>query len=429
MGIAPGDHVCAVYDNADQRFAALVPFVTAGLARGRRCVCVATEADESVLPEVLRAAGLDLEELSRAGRLIIRPGGPDLHTEGSGFQPLLGVEAIVDLARTALADGFTALQLVGEMSWALGRDPEVSGLAEFEARVEKATPELPAAMLCQYDHSRFPSEVLREVIAIHPLSIVGDKVCRNPLRVPPDQYLEPDWRDREITWLLEGLRRLQDREERLVESRDRYHGLARSLLGVQERERRSLARDLHDHFGQDLIAIRLSLLARGGARVNEALALVDQLQDQVRTLAFELRPAALDDLGLFSAARRLAAEMQDRTGQRVRLSVEPEDLRLPPDVETACFRILQEALRNVTIHSGARNVEVDLRADEHELVAEVRDDGVGFAPTEYRRSPERFDIGLLGMEERAELVGGQLKIESAPGQGTVVRARFPLRHG
>jgi signal transduction histidine kinase len=426
--ILPGQHVCAIYETAEERFAALVPFVIEGLARNRTCVCVATEGDDVALPDVLQRAGLDVAELARTGRLTIVAGGPDVHRTADALDPLQAVDGIVKLTNEALARGASALQLVGEMSWVLGRDPHVQGLAAFEARVTGVSPELPAAMLCQYHRARFTPEVLREMIAIHPLLIVGDTLCRNPYHVPVELYLSPDWRDHETSWLLGNLHRLQTAEDALVQSRDRYHTLSRSLLEIQEEERRSLARDLHDQIGQDLVAARLNLQAAGAPRVDDALMIIERLQKGVQTLAFTLRPSALDDLGLFAAVRRLVAEYV-RTGYPVQLSIEPTgdaDLRLPPDVEIACFRIVQQGLANAARHASAESVEVWLRTEAGELVAEVHDDGVGFDVDLLRTSPVHARLGLLGMEERAALGGGRLQLESEPGSGTRVRARFPL---
>ncbi|MDB4995004.1 MAG: domain S-box-containing protein, partial [Myxococcaceae bacterium] len=218
--ILPGQHVCAIYETAEERFRALVPFVIEGLARNRTCVCVAADGDDVALPDVLQGAGLDLDDLARTGRLTILAGGPDMHRTVDALDPLRAVDGIVKLTNEALARGAPALQLVGEMSWVLGRDPHAQCLSTFEAHVTRVSPELPAAMLCQYHRARFTPEVLREMIIVHPLLIVGDTLCRNPYHVPVELFLAPDWRERETTWLLDNLRRLQAAEDLLVESRD-----------------------------------------------------------------------------------------------------------------------------------------------------------------------------------------------------------------
>jgi len=142
--------------------------------------------------------------------------------------------------------------------------------------------------------------------------------------------------------------------------------------------------------------------------------------EQVQTLAFELRPSTLDEFGLVGALRLLVARHGERA--RVRASfTAPTDARAPVEIETACFRIAQEALTNVARHARARHVEVTLTAHDLALEVTVRDDGVGFNVERLRTGP-----GLVGMGERAELAGGRLDIESAPGAGTTLRARFRL---
>jgi len=141
----------------------------------------------------------------------------------------------------------------------------------------------------------------------------------------------------------------------------------------------------------------------------------------VQTLAFELRPAMLDEFGLAGALRLLVARYGERSGARAGFSATPADVRAPVEVETACYRIAQEALSNVARHARARHVQVTLTAQDVALELTVRDDGVGFDVERLRTG-----LGLVGMGERAELAGGRLDIESAPGAGTTLRARFPL---
>jgi two-component system sensor histidine kinase UhpB len=142
---------------------------------------------------------------------------------------------------------------------------------------------------------------------------------------------------------------------------------------------------------------------------------------QVQTLAFELRPSMLDDIGLVGALRQLVARHAERTGVRASFNAAPIDVRAPAEIETACFRIAQEALSNVARHAHARHVEVTLTGQDAALELTVRDDGVGFNVERLRTG-----LGLVGMSERAQLVGGRLDIDSAPGEGTTLRARFPL---
>lgn len=205
-------------------------------------------------------------------------------------------------------------------------------------------------------------------------------------------------------------------------------------LEIQENERRLLARVLHDQVGQLLTATKLTLQAAQRAKstrsarglVREGLTLVEQCLQQVRSLSLELRPSLLDDLGL-PAALRWYLDRQRGAGFSVRLEGEIPDSRLPPDIETACYRIIQEAVTNVARHARARNVIVTLALTNGGLEAVVRDDGVGFdVPGARARAAAGGSFGLLGMEERVSLVGGRLQVDSAPGQGTRLWVRMPI---
>ena len=151
------------------------------------------------------------------------------------------------------------------------------------------------------------------------------------------------------------------------------------------------------------------------------MRIIKKMIEQVQTLAFELRPSMLDEFGLVLALRNLVTRHGERAGVRATLTATPADARAPVEIETACFRIVQEALSNVARHARARHVEVTLTAEDGALEVTVRDDGVGFNVERLRTS-----LGLVGMGERADFAGGRLDIESAAGAGTTLRARFPL---
>ncbi|HKC25775.1 MAG TPA: sensor histidine kinase, partial [Thermoanaerobaculia bacterium] len=157
------------------------------------------------------------------------------------------------------------------------------------------------------------------------------------------------------------------------------------------------------------------------ARVPESMRAIEKMIEQVQTLAFELRPPTLDEFGLVGALRLLVARHGERARVRATFTVTPTDARAPVEIETVCFRIVQEALSNVARHARARHVDVTLTAQDVALDVTVKDDGVGFDVERLRTG-----MGLVGMGERAELAGGRLDIESAPGAGTTLHASFPL---
>jgi two-component system sensor histidine kinase UhpB len=209
------------------------------------------------------------------------------------------------------------------------------------------------------------------------------------------------------------------------------HAAARTALAAQEAERLRVARELHDEVGQTLTAITLQAeRAAGGdpavasqelGRVADAVR--DSL-DEVRRIARELRPEALDDLGLVSALIALCSRMDTSGGPTIRRRLQPDLPPLPPDVELVIYRIVQESLTNALRHADATTVTVSLEADAEAVTASVTDDGMGM-PSQLRRDT----AGIAGMRERALLVGGRLSINSRPGAGTEVRLVVPLEAG
>ena len=209
--------------------------------------------------------------------------------------------------------------------------------------------------------------------------------------------------------------------------------LSRSLLEAQESERRAIARELHDELGQSLQAMKINLQTaqrfpqESAARLAESIELVDHTIQQVRALSVDLRPSLLDDLGLVAALEWYVERQAQRFGFVGHFVAKPHDLRLNSTVETACFRIVQEALTNVARHAKATQVWVELQQQGEELHLVIRDDGVGFdVRAMQERAIQGASFGLLGMRERAELTGGTFTMHSAPAQGTEIRLCFPL---
>jgi two-component system sensor histidine kinase UhpB len=220
--------------------------------------------------------------------------------------------------------------------------------------------------------------------------------------------------------------------ERIEEERRRSGQLA---MRAQEEERRRLARDLHDEVNQALTAIllRLEALAQEtpperAPEVVELKRLVNQAMDELLNLARQLRPSALDDHGLVAALETQLKRFSARTGVEARLDAAGEPDELPDVVQTAIYRVSQEALTNVTRHAGATVVELVVAQRDEGVELRVSDDGGGFDPAVLPHAnsltPGR-GLGLIGMAERARLIGGELDVRSAPGGGTTITLRVP----
>jgi signal transduction histidine kinase len=249
--------------------------------------------------------------------------------------------------------------------------------------------------------------------------VAHDKLLPDPRFTSGDQRLAEQFADRAATAVDLSRRVARDSLRRIVEG--------------QEIERRRLARELHDETGQALTSVLLGLKAVEDAKDEEQMReatgdlrelVVATLQD-VRRLAVELRPKALDDFGLVPALERLVQTFAEATGVEVQLEAQLGEERLPPAVETTLYRVVQEALTNVTKHAAARRASIVLMRRASTVTAVIEDDGNGFSPED--TAPSTDGIGLSGMRERVALVEGRFEIESAPGAGTTLVVEVPAQ--
>jgi PAS domain S-box-containing protein len=227
----------------------------------------------------------------------------------------------------------------------------------------------------------------------------------------------------------------------LNKSEKRLRFLSSKLLATQENERRRISLELHDEMGQSLTAIEINLMEvlrelpskitpTIREKLEEAQSMVNHASAQIRELSLYLRPSMLDDLGLVPTVRWRLNRFMKRMGIDVKFEVIDLDERLEPDAETVLFRIIQESLNNVGKHAGAKKVIVRLECKREMVTAIIEDDGKGFDVNEIL-SPEKQDvgIGLMGMQERASIIGGSLAIESRKGIGTRVSLNLPRHRG
>ena len=254
-----------------------------------------------------------------------------------------------------------------------------------------------------------------------------------PIEASISQHVESD--KQLFTAILRDVTARVRSEEALRESQQEIQSLALAASQAREQEKRRIARELHDELGQSLTALKMdvgslhAILAGSSEPLARKLDSMQQLLDSTvaaaRRISSDLRPMMLDDLGLTAAADWLVQNFTTRTGVPCELILAAEaDLDLPDPYSTAVFRVLQESLTNVSKHAAATQVEVTIERAGDDVTLTVHDNGCGMAPGSLAKAGS---FGLTGVRERAYLLGGTLRIDSVPGDGTLVEFRIPLR--
>ena len=315
----------------------------------------------------------------------------------------------------AITDQGRILDVNEQMALMLGyKHKELIGMPVSEL-VAPESRELVLGKIKSGEETPYEHMALKRDGSIFPVEVFGRTIPYQGRKVRVTAIRDVTERKRAETEVQRYVRRLKVLSARLVE--------------VQEIERRSIARELHDQIGQVLTGLKLTLemcLRKPPDRIQEALrnaqALADDLVSQVREISLRLRPSMLDDLGLLPTLLWHFEHYTEQTRVNVAFRHLGLDGRFGPQVETAAYRIIQEALTNVARHAGVKNVEVRCEVDPKGLRIEIEDRGVGFDPSMI--GP--ISVGLSGMRERAELLGGSFSIKTAAGSGTLLTVRLPL---
>jgi PAS domain S-box-containing protein len=275
-------------------------------------------------------------------------------------------------------------------------------------------------------------EILSGKPSVHEVRIVTKKGHIRWIRYTTRPIFDPE--QKRVARFIGAVHDITERrhdEKKLQAYAQSLQCLSRRLLDVQEQERRHLARELHDEIGQVLTGLKLSLDMASrvpAGEVSETLAgaqrLVQDLTSRVRDLSSRLRPAMLDDLGLLPTLLWHLERYHSQTRVRVQFEHHGLDRRFRPEVETAAFRIVQEALTNVARHAGVSAATVHIRCEDDKLHLEIADQGKGFDVSNALGAGTTG--GLSGIQERVRLLGGRLELDSEPGNGTCITVRLPL---
>ncbi len=434
--MGPHDHHALIYESSEDHFAVAVPFIRIGLDRGEKCIYIADDGREEAVRDAMHAQGIDVEQAIATDSLVLETKDGAFLRKGS-FDPARMPAFWKDVTAQALRQGFSALRATGETEWLIGGARGVDGWIEYESRLTNVLASLNCFALCQYNLHLLPPELVLDVIRTHPMVIYRGVVCPNMYYVPPDEFLATNQTAREVERLLTTIRERAQIEHTLRQQRNELRTLANRLMHAQDDERRRIATMLHETTAQDLAALKM-LLARlnrtaehlsDGERttLTESISLAEQSMTGIRTVSYLLHPPFLDEAGLLAALRWYAGGFAKRSGINVELDLPENFERLPLETETVLFRIVQESLTNIHRHAGSETAFIRIRRDAEMLVLEIEDWGHGIpnASLEHITSGGGGGVGIAGMSERIEALGGRLEVTSS-GHGTTVRVWVSL---
>lgn len=337
----------------------------------------------------------------------------------------------LDLIRHALQDGGISFSLV----WSDNRETFVRQLAESPPDLILSDFSLPS--LDGYTALDLARRSCPDAPFIFVTGTLGEEVAIETLKKGATDYVLKHHLSRLAPSVQRALREAKERaerrraEEELRRSHEQLRALSIHLQHVREAERTRIAREVHDELGQALTGLKLQLAWLAGRLPKKQRSLyqrtrtmserIDQTILAIRRIATELRPGVLDTAGLLAALEWQANEFQTQTGIRCEVQADVKRTITNPELTTTFFRIFQETLTNVIRHAEATRVDVRLTEEGQQMVLEVKDNGLGITEDEIHRTES---IGILGMRERASLLGGEVRVQGEPGRGTTVRVQL-----
>jgi signal transduction histidine kinase len=450
-----GAHFCYFYETKQDLLDILIPYFKTGLENREFCLWVISNSELLTVQEATSALRNALPDLDRyvAERSIEIVGHDDWFLNGDTFDLHKVANRFKEKVNEALARGYAGMRVNGSPAWL--RDKGLQELRKFEEELDKSFPNERIIASCTYPLAQIRGDDVFDVARTHQFAIArrqGEwEVIERPELIQAkheikrlNEQLEQRIIERteELGTTNQELRReITERnraEEKLKATSEQLRALSAALQSTREEERTRIARELHDELGSALTGLRWDLEEIDGLlsaaatktdmvelpeKMVTILRLVDDMVDTVRRISSELRPSILDDMGLVATIEWAAKQFEVRTGIIARFESSVENIELTREQSTAIFRIFQEALTNVLRHADATRIDVTMKEQKGTFVLQVRDNGKGMREADKSGTET---LGLLGMRERAHLIGGEVSITSAKGQGTVVTVQVPI---
>jgi len=453
VGAMPwGTHFCHFYESKDDLVDILIPYFRAGLEANEFCIWILFDPiGEEEAMQLLRLEVPEAEKYMECGAIEMIPHSQWYLREGV-FDLNRAIRGLQDRLSVALDKGYAGLRVNGNEAWLT--EQEWNAFSDYEHKLNQLIVDQRMIVLCTYPLGVTTARELFAVARTHQFAIAKNNGAWEVFETPDLRQAKEELRklNEELENRVEartfdlavansGLKAeiaaRQLLEEKLRESEQQFRALSVRVQAAREEEGTRIAREIHDQLGSALASLKWELegLDKEFAAWNDQpeeealrrkvrvmLKLTDELIDAVRRIASELRPSILDDLGIVEAIEWLGQQFQDRTGIRCRCSMPQTKVSLSHDQATAAFRIFQESLTNILRHAGATCVDVSIKQRARAFVLIVRDNGKGFIA---ENSSGQNSLGLLGMRERARMVGGRIWLRSMEGSGTTIMLRIP----
>jgi signal transduction histidine kinase len=450
-----GSHFCYFYETKQDLLDILIPYFKTGLENEEFCLWVISNSELLTVEEAMRALRNALPDLDRyvAERSIEVVGHEDWFLSGNTFDPFKVAARFKKKLIDALARGYAGMRVNGSPAWL--SDAGAKELRKFEAELDKLFPNERTIASCSYPLATIGADEIFDVVHTHQFAIArrqGEwEIVETPELIQAkaeikrlNEELEQRVVERtnELGVANEDLRKeIAERKQAEADLRitgEQLRALSARLQFAREEEGARIAREIHDELGSILTGLKWDLeeisrmlslppddsqlvVMRG--KLHALIGLADISVSTLRRIAAELRPSVLDDLGLAAAIEWQAQQFQARSGIVCYYEGSLGNIELNAEQSTAVFRIVQEALTNVLRHAQATRIDIKISEERGHFVFSVSDNGKGI--TNVEKSAQQ-SLGLLGMRERAHLIGGEISITSAEGPGTVVILRVPI---
>ncbi|HYR76480.1 MAG TPA: MEDS domain-containing protein [Pyrinomonadaceae bacterium] len=450
-----GAHFCYFYETKKDLLDILIPYFKTGLENKEFCLWIISDSELLTVEEATSALRDALPDLDRyvAERSLEIVGHDDWFLEGKTFDRYTVADRFKRKLNEALARGYAGMRVNGSPAWLSDAGPKE--LKRFEAELDKLFPNERTIAACTYPLATIGPDEIFDVVRTHQFAIarrqgeweiietqelIQAKAEIESLNEALEQRVIE--RTNELRVANEELRKeiieRKSAEEKFKATSEQLRALSAKLQSAKEEEATRIAREIHDELGSALTALNWDLelieedlnqeegderSSKVRVKIAAMKGVIDDTIDAIRRISAELRPSVLDDLGLVAAIRWHGREFEERTGIVAHLDSSLEDIDLTQQQSTAVFRIFEEAMTNVMRHAQATQVDIKLEKENGELELSIRDNGRGI--TEAEKSARRT-LGLLGMRERANLIGGQVDITGSEGKGTMVSLRIPV---